>query len=448
MKSNNLKILKFIFQLFLTWRIVILLVTFLGLSYLPHIGLGEERKLSWPNSNVEYWVRWANWDGGHFRGIAENGYLPHQSVFLPLYPLLIKFFMLFGLSSFWAGFLVSNVSTIVLLYYLYKLALLEFGEKIAVRVIYAILIFPTAFYLGSVYSEALFLALTVSSFYYMKKGNYLIASILAGFSSITRITGIAVIVALFIDYLIKNNNSPFNLKEILSSRARRAIFNLIAIIIFLNVFLIFLQANQYWFLVGSFSYLIEILIPIFLLLIFINVCIFLIKNIEIKKLFNKNFVILFISIVPLSIYTSFQVFKTNNPLFFLHSYSNWNIKLSFPWEAPLGYFKYILARGVISPGGAGQTLSEFLFFLVLLITFLFALNKLKKSYTVYIFTAFLITLISGTLVGFPRHSLSIFPIFFIFAFIENDLIQKALVITSIAILGLFSVIFINNYWIS
>lgn len=162
----------------------LLFITFLGLSTFPS------------PIDLDYWIRWANWDGGHFRGIAENNYLPQQTVFFPLYPMLIKFLMFFNIPSLWGGLIISNFATILALFFLYKLVLLDFSDKIAKRAVFALLIFPTSFYLGAVYSESLFLLLTLSSFYFMRTNKIFWAAILGTGTLATRLAGIAVFFAL------------------------------------------------------------------------------------------------------------------------------------------------------------------------------------------------------------------------------------------------------------
>lgn len=162
----------------------LLFITFFGLSTFPS------------PTDLDYWIRWANWDGGHFRGIAENGYLPEQSVFFPLYPMLIKFLMFFNIPSFWGGLIISNIATILSLFFLYKLA----GKK----AVFALLIFPTSFFLGAVYSESLFLAVTLASFYFAQKKAWGLSSIFVSLSIATRLVGLATILAILAEYLLTN----------------------------------------------------------------------------------------------------------------------------------------------------------------------------------------------------------------------------------------------------
>lgn len=185
-----------------------LFIAFLGLSTLPHIDPATKEFFP-PSANVDYWIRWANWDGGHFRGIAENNYLPQQTVFFPLYPMLIKFLMFFNIHSLWGGLILSNLSLIFSLFFLYKLTLLDFSSKIAQKTVFTLLIFPTSFYLGAVYSESLFLLLTLSCFYFMRTNKMFWAILLGAGAVATRLVGIIVFFSLI------NYKKIFSVKNLL-----------------------------------------------------------------------------------------------------------------------------------------------------------------------------------------------------------------------------------------
>ncbi len=179
------------------WKLALLFITFFGLSSLPS------------SSDAGYWIRWANWDGGHFRGIAENGYLTQQTVFFPMYPMLIKFLMFFNIPSLWGGLIISNLATILTLFFMYKLTLLDFSQKVAKKATLALLIFPTSFYLGAVYSESLFLAFILTSFYSMRTNRFIWAIFLGAGAIATRLVGFAIFLALI------NYKKLFSIKNLI-----------------------------------------------------------------------------------------------------------------------------------------------------------------------------------------------------------------------------------------
>jgi hypothetical protein len=67
------------------------------------------------------------------------------------------------------------------------------GEDGAFRAVFYLAVFPTAFFLCLVYSEALFLALAIAAFLAAERRRYLLAGVLAGGSMLTRPVGVAVV---------------------------------------------------------------------------------------------------------------------------------------------------------------------------------------------------------------------------------------------------------------
>ena len=73
------------------------------------------------------------------------------------------------------------------------------------------LIFPTAFFLNSVYTESLFLFLSFATFYYGLKRKFLYAGIFGLLASLTRVTGVLLFIPIIWEYL---NHYKFNLKYV------------------------------------------------------------------------------------------------------------------------------------------------------------------------------------------------------------------------------------------
>jgi len=205
MKNNKL----FLIGSFISWRFLIFLFVFIGVILLPlqskYLGGGSEIYLT----NPLVWS-FLNFDGKRFLSIATIGYQPLSYFFFPLYPILIRFFgnLFGGLQTDFAlsGLLISNVSFFVAILGLWKLINLDFKKNIAINTILLLLLFPTSFYFGSLYSESLFLALVVWSFYFARKGKWFLSSILAGLSSATRLIGIVMLPVILVEYYLKNKN--------------------------------------------------------------------------------------------------------------------------------------------------------------------------------------------------------------------------------------------------
>lgn len=193
--------------LFLSWRILLIIVSIFAIKLIPLAY--EDKFLGGGPINYKlmpYFFSWANFDGEHYLSIAIFGYKGLEQAFFPLYPMMISFFAnpFFSIftpvvSSTIVGLFISNIFFILALIILFKLIRVDFSKKIAYITISLLLIFPTSFYFGALYSESLFLFLSVLSFYFARKDKWELSSILGFLSSATRIFGILLLPALLIE---------------------------------------------------------------------------------------------------------------------------------------------------------------------------------------------------------------------------------------------------------
>ena len=206
---------KFIITSFLGWRVLLLGFVFLAASFFPlqklFLGGGIENYLKNP-----YFWSWINFDGEHYLSLALQGYLPLTYFYFPFYPMVVKFVSLFVGSGFKdiavSGLFVSNISFLLALVGLWKLIGLDYKKDIAKATILFIVLFPTSFYFGSFYTESLFLALAVWSFYFARKGNWILAGTLGAVLTATRITGLALLPAIAYEVIrAKRENPKLNL---------------------------------------------------------------------------------------------------------------------------------------------------------------------------------------------------------------------------------------------
>ena len=189
-----------IVALFLVWRLTLFGVGFLAQTLLPKIQAGTITF-----AQVNFLSSWANWDGGHFLGISQNGFkFIQQHAFFPAFPALIKLAspIFFG-NLLISGLVVSNIAALISAIFFFKLARLDFDKNLSFRSLTYLLFFPTAFFLGAVYSEPLFLASTLSAFYFIRKGNFPIAAVSASFATLTKPYGVLIVLPLVVEYFLK-----------------------------------------------------------------------------------------------------------------------------------------------------------------------------------------------------------------------------------------------------
>lgn len=206
MKKDNLK------TIFLIWVLFILVVSLSSYIFFTQGSL---------RFDVRYFYSLANWDGSYFLEIAKNGYInKNHFAFFPLYPLSIGLISkLTHLNVLFVGILINLLSLIGSLVLLKKLLLIDYPGKITEETITYLLIFPTSFYILTIYSESLFLFLSLGAFYFTRrflkkqKLKYLALGILfAIFASATRLVGAALVIALWLEFLQKNKDIKTKLK--------------------------------------------------------------------------------------------------------------------------------------------------------------------------------------------------------------------------------------------
>lgn len=140
---------------------------------------------------------WARWDSQWYDWIVNEGYWlrPGQRsnvAFFPMFPLLISTIKpVLGNNGVLAGVLLSNGAFLLALIFLFRLTMLEFGDRLnARRTIVYLAIFPTAFFFSMMYSESLFLLFTVATFYFARRHLWVWAALMGLMASATRVVGV------------------------------------------------------------------------------------------------------------------------------------------------------------------------------------------------------------------------------------------------------------------
>ena len=143
---------------------------------------------------------WARWDSVWFLRIAEHGYGSAKgaaAAFYPLYPATVALLgrVLFG-HYVLAGILVSLAASFVSFLLLYRIAEERLGADGARRAVLYLAVFPFALFLQAVYSESLYLLLTLAAFMLAERRRFLAAGAVTGLALLTRPTAAALLPAL------------------------------------------------------------------------------------------------------------------------------------------------------------------------------------------------------------------------------------------------------------
>jgi len=141
------------------------------------------------------------WDSIHYLTIAGHGYAQaSDTVFFPLYPLLIRALGVLTGSDVVAAVAISASAFALALVLLHRLTELELGRRAARATVLLLAFAPQSFFFTAVYTESLFLALSVGALYASRRGRLPLAAALAALAAITRVPGVLLAIPLAIEW--------------------------------------------------------------------------------------------------------------------------------------------------------------------------------------------------------------------------------------------------------
>jgi hypothetical protein len=142
------------------------------------------------------------WDSVWYLAIAGAGYGDGaREAFFPLYPLLVRVAGVPLGSALVGGALVSTALLGVALVVLHRLVALDHDRAVARNAVLVTALFPMSFFFSAVYSESLFLALSVGAVYAARRERWAWAGALGGLAAMTRSAGVVLLVPLALIYL-------------------------------------------------------------------------------------------------------------------------------------------------------------------------------------------------------------------------------------------------------
>lgn len=162
------------------------------------------------------------YDSIHYINMAKYGYNnPQLYAFFPLYPILIRTLSIIIPSYQISGALISNICSLLSLLILNDLTKDKENNYLFICFIFS----PILAFSSIVYTESLFMLLTLLGYYLYKKDKYILSGIVVGLSILTRNTGIILWGAIGLDMLYRFFiKKEFKFKNILT-------FGLISLII-------------------------------------------------------------------------------------------------------------------------------------------------------------------------------------------------------------------------
>jgi hypothetical protein len=164
----------------------------------PRAGRWDDRSLTHDLGAVT--DVWARWDSVWFLRIATHGYDAASGAAAAFYPLYPGAVGVLGRAFFGhyvlAGIVISLAAAFGSFLLLHRLAEERLGADGARRAVLYLAVFPFALFLQAVYSESLYLLLTLAAFVLAERRRFLPAGALAGLALLTRPVGVALLPAL------------------------------------------------------------------------------------------------------------------------------------------------------------------------------------------------------------------------------------------------------------
>lgn len=194
--------------LFVVTRVVITAAGALAVTYLPANEGEQFTHLLDGGAALDMWYRQ---DAGFYTSIATYGYdwvnerAPAADLaFMPLYPALVRltggggcvFSPYLSTCGTIGGLVVSNLALFGALVLLFDLTQRRFGHKVAWRAGALVLVSPISIFLSGVYTESLFLLLSVLVFWLIERDRFVWAIGIACLACLTRSVGVALYPAL------------------------------------------------------------------------------------------------------------------------------------------------------------------------------------------------------------------------------------------------------------
>ncbi|PIS41885.1 MAG: hypothetical protein COT25_00635 [Candidatus Kerfeldbacteria bacterium CG08_land_8_20_14_0_20_42_7] len=197
--------MKKVFLIFLIWFLAINVFALLPIGAIhvsKHPITGNDNPLpqyvetpSWSLTRLH-----PHWDEYWYLSVVQRGYFDSQdalfsnAAFFPLYPMTISALDVFIHNPIITGVILSSLCLLLAVWMLYLLVK-DFHPKIPpIKPIIYLLLFPTAFFLVSMYTESMFLFLSITCFYFLLKKNFWIAGIFGFLAALTRITGVFLVI--------------------------------------------------------------------------------------------------------------------------------------------------------------------------------------------------------------------------------------------------------------
>lgn len=149
----------------------------------------------------------------------------------------------------------------------------------------------------------------------------------------------------------------------------------------------------------------------------------------------------------LGTYMAYLWVLTGDPMYFSHVQINWQRHLAPPWVSVENSIK-LLAHAHTTNAMANQAL-ELVFTAFMLVLLVSAIRRLSAPYWTYMALSILVPMSTSSLMSMPRFALVLFPMFVLMGLWgARPAVNNTVVAFSLPLLGLFTVLFADWYWVA
>jgi hypothetical protein len=180
-------------------------------------------------------------------GSRSNQNLSLSYAFFPFYPLMIRIFaiplQIFGLNPIataaLAGVIVSALGALLGMLALHDITRDLLGEEGALRAVFYLIIFPTAFFLLQVYTEGLFVGLAFACLAMLKRKHWLAAALFGVAATLTRAVGVSLVIPMLIAWFRTEDWRDLEWRQVFYGGAQlRALYHALLAVLPLVAFLL------------------------------------------------------------------------------------------------------------------------------------------------------------------------------------------------------------------
>ena len=393
------KALQAVLLAFILTRLMIFAITYLSMIELP-VRTGDVywRSIT-QNILADGMVRW---DSGFYRDIILRGYPSvsggRATAFFPSYPIIVWLLYKVIGHVYLSGLLVSNITFLIALFYLYALVRQEYDDReIASRAVFYLAAAPSAFIFSAMYTESTFLAFLIASFYYARNRHWVLAALTGAAASAARAPGVAV-----------------------------------AIFILLEGF--HQQGIRYWPAAWSLKTQIDLLL----------------KDGRLALAAWPSILAAAGATTGLWIYMIYLKIVFGDPLSFLHVQSFWGRQVTDNWLTSLtiGTINRLNLGGNLWAGQINvNLLQDVLATLVFIPLVIVVMLKMRPAYGIFTFISFLIPLLSSSAVSMRRYVLTLVPCFILIAIWgRRPWVDRVVVVVSLTLQAYLTILFTHWYF--